>query len=230
MPALAPALALIVAALCVAAIPARVGADQAATGIALPPSDTVQGYVALLLVNETPLPGKKGCESEADTKAAMLAILWVLESRLRYVPDGYHQEQVASVRCDDIIDVITAGGEKGQCDGFYRDDSGRPVTVPRVTERIEYLVQCANKGEPGRFARLLAYAGDLASAYVKGGITEADRFASLHQVDGVAVTGRAYSWMTDQDCYHPGGSFVRITDAESGSMGGNRFYTLRSQE
>lgn len=198
--------------------------------ITLPDRDTTAGYVALLLVNETPFPGEKGWVSEADTKAAMLAILWVLESRLRHVPDGFRQEQIAAERCDDVIDVITAGGERGQCDGFSRDGSGRPVAVPRVTERIDYLLQCANKGEPGRFARLLTYAGDLATAYIEGGMAEADRFASLHEVDGVAVTGRAYSWMTDQDCYHPGGSFVRITDADGGSLGGNRFFTLRRPE
>jgi hypothetical protein len=41
------------------------------------------------------------------------------------------------------------------------------------------------------------------------------------------VTGRAYSWMTDRGCYNPGGNFVRIPDAEQGSLGGNRFFTLR---
>lgn len=98
----------------------------------LDPPSTVSGYVALLLVNETPFPGERGWVSEQDTKGGMLAILWVLESRLKHVPAGYRQEHIASERCDDVIDVITAGGEKGQCDGFYRDSSGRFVTVARV--------------------------------------------------------------------------------------------------
>jgi hypothetical protein len=58
-------------------------------------------------------------------------------------------------------------------------------------------------------------------------IEEADRFATLYLVQQIAVTGRAYSWMTDKDYYRPGGNFVTIPDAEDGSLGGNRFFTLR---
>jgi hypothetical protein len=196
-------------------------------GVRLEPADTVQGYVARLLINETPFPGERGWVSEADTKSAMLAILWVLESRLKHIPDGYRQEHVASERCADILAVITAGGEKGQCDGFYKDETGRFITVPRVNERVDYLLAAANRGQPGRFARLLSYAQGLATTYVKGGIEEADRFAGLKRVGDMPVTGRAYSWMTDRDCYHPGGNFVRIPDEDSGALGGNRFFTLR---
>ncbi|MBS0197834.1 MAG: hypothetical protein JSR77_13850 [Planctomycetes bacterium] len=193
----------------------------------LPPADTVEGYVALLLINETPFPGERAWVSEEETKAGMLAILWVLESRLHHIPSGYRQEQIAAERCENIIDVITAGGEKGQCDGFYRDDSGRYVAVRRVHERVDYLVACASRGAPGRFARLLKYAEDLSTAYVRGGIGAADRFAGLSDVNGTYVTGRAYSWMTDCDGYNPGGNFVRIPDADGGSLGGNRFFTLK---
>lgn len=193
----------------------------------LPPSSTVSGYVALLLVNENPFPGERGWVSEADTKNGMLAILWVLESRLRHIPQGYTQEQVASQRCKDIIDVITAGGEKGQCDGFYRNDRGAFVAVDRVHERVKYLEECAVRGQPGRFARLLEYASQLSTTYVKSGMAETDRFVALKVVGGEPVTGRAYSWMTDRDCYSPGGNFVRISDSDEGSLGGNRFFTLR---
>lgn len=202
-------------------------AGSARRDVQLPAPDTVSGYVALLLINETPFPGERGWVSEADTKGAMLAILWVLESRLRHIPEGYRQEQVAAQRCKDIIDVITAGGEKGQCDGFYRNESGAFVAVGRVHERVNYLVECANRGQPGRFARLLEYAAKLATTYVKGGINEADRFVSLERVGDEPVTGRAYSWMSDHDSYNPGGNFVRISDSDQGSMGGNRFFTLR---
>lgn len=188
---------------------------------------TVPGYVALLLVNESPFPGEKSWVSEEDTKATMLSILWVLHNRLKNVPNGYTQSQIASERCNDIIAVITAGGEKGQCDGFHRDASGAFVAVPRVHERVAYLEKCADRGEPGRFARLLDYAQGLADAYVKGSITGADRYASLRSVRGTPVTGNAYSWMTDRDCYSPGGNFVRIPDENQGATGGNRFFTLR---
>ena len=55
----------------------------------------------------------------------------------------------------------------------------------------------------------------------------ADRFAGLTVVNQVAVTGRAYSWMTGMDYYNPGGNFVRIPDDHQGLLGGNRFFTLR---
>ncbi|MGH7132180.1 MAG: hypothetical protein ACREJO_09575 [Phycisphaerales bacterium] len=195
--------------------------------VQLRPASSVDGYVARLLINETPFPGERGWVSEEDTKGAMLAILWVLDCRLKHIPEGYTQSQIASEPCRTIIDVITAGGEKGQCDGFYRNDAGEPASVSRVNERIDYLVACANKGQPGRFARLLDYASHLAASYVEGGIDGADRYAGLEVVGRVDVTGRAYSWMSDHGNYSPGGNFVRIPDSDQGAQGGNRFFTLR---
>ncbi|MFN0010098.1 MAG: hypothetical protein ACKVS8_00485 [Phycisphaerales bacterium] len=208
-------------------LPALLAGTSALAPSPLAPADTVPGYVALLLVNETPFPGERGWVSEDDTKAAMRGILGVLDSRLQHIPPGYRQEQIASERCADVIAVITAGGEKGQCDGFYKDADGRFVAVRRVHERIDYLVQCAGRGAPGRFARLLQHAQDLATAYAKGGTAGTDTFAGLSRIDNTPVTGRAYSWMSDCDGYHPGGNFVKIPDTDSGSLGGNRFFTLR---
>jgi hypothetical protein len=217
------------AAALLACTPLALGASAAldAAGARLASSSTVPGYLALLLVNESPFPGEKSWVSEEDTKATMLSILWVLHNRLKNVPNGYTQAQIASERCTDIIAVITAGGEKGQCDGFHRDASGAFIAVPRVHERVAYLEKCAGHGEPGRFARLLEYAQGLADAYVKGSIVGADRYAALRSVRGTAVTGNAYSWMTDRDCYSPGGNFVRIPDENHGASGGNRFFTLK---
>lgn len=201
------------------------------TGIAhaeiLKPANTKAGYIARLLVNETPFPGERGWVSEADTQAAMLSILWVLHSRVHYVPDGYRQEHIAATRTSDIIDVITVGGVHGQCDGFYRDDAGRFVSVSRVHDRIENLETIAGKGKPGRFARLLEYAQGLASSYTDDGPDGADRYARLNNIESIAVTGRAYSWMTNMGSYNPGGNFVRIPDKYDGAAGGNRFFTLR---
>ena len=192
--------------------------------------DSTAGYLARLLVNETPFPGERAYESEADTKGAMLQVLWVLHCRLHFIPKGYTQEQVAGVRSGDIIDVITGTGGRRQCEGFYRNAAGQFVTEPRVEERLNNLLQIANSGgKPGRFAALLNYAQGLAQAYVKEGIEGADRFAGLKRVGSLEVTGRAYSWMTDVDSYHPGGNFVTIPTAEDGSLGGNRFFTLRKQ-
>jgi hypothetical protein len=205
-------------------IPIRVVAQFARIASA----DTTNGYVARLLINETPFPGERGYEDENDTKAAMVQVLWVLSSRVYHIPPKYTQRQVAGVRSSDVIDVITGTGGRPQCEGFSRDARGRFVTVLRVEDRLNYLLKIANSGsKPGRFANLLNYAQGLANAYLKGGIDEADRFAGLKHVGSIKVTGRAYSWMTDLDIYSPGGNFVRIPSEDDGSLGGNRFFTLR---
>lgn len=191
------------------------------------PAAAAPGYLARLLINEAPFPGERGWLSEEDSKAAMLSILWVLHARMNFVPAGYTQLQIASIRSQNILEVITA---KNQCEGFFKDAAGQPACAPRVEERLRYLTQIANRGDqPGRFANLLNFGQGLASAYLAGGIPGADRFAGLTLVDRVAVTGRAYSWMTGRDYYHPGGNFVSIPDAAQGLLGGNRFFTLRKE-
>jgi hypothetical protein len=190
--------------------------------------DTTSGYLARLLINEVPFPGERAYESEANSQAAMLQILWVLHGRIHLIPKGYQQKQVAGVQSKDIIDVITGTGGRRQCEGFYRDESGRFVMARRVEERIDNLLGIANSGgKPGRFAAMINYAQGLARAYLKGGMEGADLYAGLTQVGPVPVTGRAYSWMTDVDSYHPGGNFVTIPSTDDGSLGGNRFFTLR---
>ena len=112
------------------------------------------------------------------------------------------------------------------------DRAGRFVwaCAPRVEERLNYLLNIANTGgKPGRFAELLQHASGLAQAYLTGGLQAADRFAGLTTIQQVQVTGRAYSWMTDMDCYHPGGNFVKIPDTLGGAPGGNRYFTLRKE-
>ena len=191
----------------------------------LEPATSADGYLARLLANESPFPGERGFVSEADTKATMLSILWVLHARMNHVPPGYQQEEIAAIRSQNVIDVITA---KNQCEGFSKDAAGQPVAAPRVEARIQNLLRIANSGDkPGRFANLLNFVQGLARAYLAGGIPGADRFAGLTVVNQVAVTGRAYSWMTGMDYYNPGGNFVTIPDAQQGLLGGNRFFTLR---
>ena len=191
----------------------------------LEPATSADGYLARLLANESPFPGERGFVSEADTKATMLSILWVLHARMNHVPPGYQQEEIAAIRSQNVIDVITA---KNQCEGFSKDAAGQPVAAPRVEARIQNLLKIANSGgQPGRFANLLNFVQGLARAYLAGGIPGADRFAGLTVVNQIAVTGRAYSWMTGMDYYNPGGNFVTIPDAQQGLLGGNRFFTLR---
>ena len=198
-----------------------------AAAVKLKPATTKSGYVARLLLNEASFPGERGWISEDDSKAAMLAVLWVCHGRIHYIPSGYLQQHIATVRTNDIINIITAGGKHGQVDGFYRDTFGRFRSVPRVQGRLDYLLQIASKGRPGKFARLINYAQGLADAYFAWGMSEADRFAGLTVIARIPVTGRAYSWMTDMGYYSPGGNFVRITDDLDGYLGGNRFFTLR---
>lgn len=213
-------------AVCVcAACPSASGA--AAPFVVLDDPASPRGYLELLLINEAPFPGEKGYVSEADTRATMEAVLWVLHGRLKHIPPGYTQQEVAAAHASDIIGVITAGGQKGQCDGFYRASDGRPAAVPRVEERVQYLLKIANRGEaPGRFSRLMLHARDLARGYMTEGISVLDRYAGLKRIGPHAVTGRAYSWMTDRSFYNPGGSFVAIPNERQGVLGGNRFFTL----
>lgn len=202
------------------------GRSAAGANVELDPPSTPAGYVALLLINEAAFPGERGYLSEEDSKAAMLSVLWVLHCRASVIPAGYTQRQVAAVETKNVIDVMTAGGVKGQVDGFYKGPDGRPVAVPRVHERVAYLVGMANRGQPGKMARLLIYARDLGRQYFQAGPAEKDLFADLRKVGAKPVTGHGYAWMTDMRGCDPGGSFVRIPDSGQGSLGGNRFYTL----
>ena len=203
------------------------GTCAVAGPVNVPSASTTEGYVARLLINEVPFPGERGYKSEEDTMAAMEQLLMVLDRRLENVPPPYTQKQIAATAADDIIDIITVGGEKGQFDGFYRDAQGRPAMVPRVGERYDNLVSIASKGQPGKFARLLNHGGSIATAYMKAKAEPTDRHAPVKVAQGAPATGGAYSWMTDEVRYHPGGNFLRIEDRDMGSLGGNRFFTLR---
>ncbi len=186
-----------------------------------------EGYVTMLLINEVPFPGEGRYVSVADTKAGMLQILWVLHHRLQPPPRGYTQRQIAMVTTTDIIDVMTAGGVRGQVDGFYSGEDGAPTTTERVQERLAHLMRVANKGTPGKFADLIGYAKHLGEAYFSSGPDGEDLFAKLREIDGIDVTGCAYSWMTDEARFAPGGNYVRVPDANRGGLGGNRFFTLK---
>lgn len=198
----------------------------AAAEVTLAPASETAGYLARLLINESPFPGERGYVSEEDSKAAMRALLLVIDARRRNVPSGYTRTEIAETRSTNVIDIITAGGFRGQMDGFYLDGRGNPAMAPRVTARTSRLLGIARAGEPGRFSLLLGYAQSLASAYVGGAAPAPDPYADITRIPPKKVTGRAYAWMTDQECYHPGGDFVRIPDRLRGRLGGNRFYTL----
>ncbi len=195
-------------------------------GADLLPATDPGGYVARLLINEVPFPGEHGYVSEEDTMAAMRALLLVLDSRIHQVPAGYRRAEVAAVDSDNVLDIITAGGERGQMDGFYYRQ-GQPAMVPRVTARISNLLKIASQGVPGRFARLIDYAQKIAGDYVSRGVApQPDIFAGISYIPPLKVTGRAYGWMTDKGYYHPGGTFIKIPDNRQGRLGGNRFFTL----
>lgn len=195
--------------------------------VSLPPIKTVEGYLAALLVNEVAFPGERGYVSEADTCRGMENILLVLDARLFHTPPRYTRFQIAMTDSDDLTDIISVGGVHGQVEGFYRDEQGRLRTVPRVSERIAYLLKIANTGEPGRFARLLNHASELARAYTGQLRRPPNLFEPLRRVHQIPVTGRAYSWMTDRDYFHSGGNFIRIPNDLKGSLSGNRFFSLR---
>lgn len=195
--------------------------------VELKPADSKEGYVARLLINEVPFPGDPLYRSEDDSKRGMLAILAVLDNRIRYIPPGYTQTQIANTETRDIIDVITA---PGQVEDFYKTGDGRFTTSRRVIVRVDYLVKIANQGTPGRFARLINYAQDLARDYFRGETSGERVFVSLHRVGSTPVTGRGYAWMTADLPCEPGGSFVAVPRSEEGLLGANRFYTLRKEQ
>src|SRR5690606_10660201 len=201
---------------------------RAAENVRLLPAETPEGFVARVLINETAFPGEPGFHSEEDSRAAMLAVLWVLHCRIHHIPEGYTQKEIAAVETRNLIDVITAGEGKGQVDGFYKDRHGQFRAVPRVHRRVDYLLRIANHGPPGRVSRLLQYAQDLATAYSHAGPAGPDIFRDIRRIDSTPVTGRPYSWMTDRHRRSPGGRYVPIPDALGGVLGGNRFFTLRA--
>jgi len=199
-----------------------------AASVALLPATDPAGYIARLLINEVPFPGERGYISEKDSQDAMRALVLVLHSRMKRIPSGYSRFEVAAVDSDNVLDVITAGGVRGQMDGFYYS-SGRPAMAARVSKRVDNLLSIANKGDPGRFARLIRFAQRLASSYMGGEIPAPDIFSDIRKISSYHVTGYAYGWMTDCDYYHPGGCFVRIPNSLRGRLGGNRFFTLKER-
>lgn len=200
-----------------------------ATPISLPPAHSAEGFIARLLINEAPFPGERGYVSEANTRAAMEAILLTLDARANRVPPNYTRKQVADTASGHILDIITAGGVKGQVDGFYRDSNGNLLMVARVHQRVANLLRIANQGKPGRFARLLTHAVFISRGYLENRIQLRDPFAQIRRIGPYDVTGSSYAWMTDHPKFHPRGYFVSIPNSLSGSLGGNRFFTLKTR-
>ena len=163
-----------------------------AANVDFPSASSVEGYLARLLLNEVAFPGEQGYVSEANTRRAMENILLVLDARIHYIPMPYTRFQVAQTSSEKLLDVITAGGVHGQVEGFYRDAEGYAVAYPRVAERLHYLLNIANDGTPGRFARLLNHAAVLASNYIEQLQRPENLYAHLRIVTGKPVTGRAY--------------------------------------
>jgi hypothetical protein len=198
-----------------------------AGNVDFPSFSSEAGYLATLLVNETAFPGERGYVSEANSKQAMDNVLLVLDARMRFVPSPYKRIQLAQTSSAKLLDVMTAGGVHGQVEGFYRGTDGAAVVMPRIQKRLGYLFNIGNDGAPGRFARLLNYASRISTDYIASLERPENLYLHLRVVHGTAVTGRAYSWMTDRRYYHSGGNFVRIPNDLNGSLSGNRFFTLK---
>src|SRR6476646_3613221 len=100
-----PAVGRVLPALFVAA--ALVWPRAAHAQVTLPAAGNTDGYVCRLLINEVPFPGERGYTSEAETMLAMEGLLRVLDARLKHIPPGYTQQQIAAVSTGNIIDIIT---------------------------------------------------------------------------------------------------------------------------
>ncbi len=195
--------------------------------VSLPPTEDASGFIARLLINEVPFPGERGYVSETNTVAAMDAILAVVINRTHRIPQPYDQQAVAATQSNNVISIITAGGQRGQVDGFYLNSNGQPAVVDRVNRRLDYLLSIANKGQPGTFARLIEHAVKASQGINTRWSNVADPYAQLTQVEKIPATGYGFAWMADRDHFHPGGNFLRIPNQDNGSLGGNRFFTLR---
>jgi len=204
-----------------------IGRGELSAKVRLNNPESREGFVTLLLINEVPFPGEGRYVSVADSKNGMLQILWVLHNRVENTPKGYSQRSIATVQSKSIIDVMAAGGTRGQVDGFYREVNGTPKAVSRVHERVAYLTRIANTGKPGKFAELMNYAKALGEAYFSNGPDGRNLYAKLREIGRTRVTGSGYSWMTDEARFSPGGNYVRIPDSSAGDLAGNRFFTLR---
>ena len=184
--------------------------------VSLPSPQTEIGFIAHLLINEAPFPGERAYVSEADTMQTMDSILNVLVARLAYVPVPYRQ-----TRC--------RGGHHRQYSRHHHRGRG-PRTGRRILPRLQWTPdggqpcdrahrqphEIANTGQPGRFARLLDHAVSVSSDYARRSTIPYDPYARLTVVDGIPVTGRAFSWMTDQSFYHPGRQFCPYSRRQSG--------------
>ena len=112
---------------------------------------------------------------------------------------------------------MTAGGVKGQVDGFYRGPDGRPAAVSRVHDG-RWLTCWASPIAVSRerWPAVVVRARTSAAPILAGRATGRDLFADLRKVGAQPVTGRGYAWMTDVRGCDPGGSFVRIPDDRPG--------------
>ena len=185
----------------------------------------IEDYLAALLINEVPFPGEPAFKNAADSKAAMEAIVWTIHSRRAPLPTGYTRRQVAATPSTNLIDILTAAN---QMEGFFKTDDDRHAFAPRVKERVDYLNLLGQRDDTPTITELLDYAYAIAHGYVEGNaLPFADPFAGLTHLSPDDVTGSPYGWMTDDPAFHPGGNFIRIPDDFGGSLGGNRFFTLR---
>jgi hypothetical protein len=200
-----------------------------ATPINMPSAQAPEGYIARLVINEVPFPGEHGYVSEEDSKTAMKQILAVLANRTFNIPANYKQVHIAGVSTTNVLKVITAGGVRGQVDGFYLDKNGKLSIVSRVDKRIAYLLSIAGKGKPGRFASLLNYGIQISTQFVKEQKNIQDLYKGLKNIGSISVTGSGYSWMTDTGRHSPGGNYIKIPNQDRGSLGCNRFFTLKKQ-
>lgn len=226
MPYFKPAIFCVAAFVALTLFPWAARAQQ----VTMPSMHTPSGYVALLLINEVPFPGETAYVSEQNSKHAMLEILAVLVNRLHEIPHPYTQREVAGIRTQNILDIITVGGVGGQVQGFFRNNRGEYVVLPRVSRRAQHLLMIANQGTPGTFARLIDFAANIAEGYIEKKSAVEDLFASLRTVSRVPVTGRTYAWMTNIHHINPGGNYVVIPRHDRGTLGGNRFFTLRREQ
>jgi hypothetical protein len=114
-------------------------------GVTLPAANSVEGYLCRLLINEVPFPGERGYTSEADTMLAMEGCCACSMRASSTSRRGIRSSR--SPRCARQHHRHHHGRRReGAVRRLLPRRSGTPVMVPRITQRIDNLLEISGAG------------------------------------------------------------------------------------
>lgn len=178
--------------------------------ISLPDKDTDAGLFARLLIVENRTPAHASYNVQ-EALRGMKAMKAVVHNRL-LKPSLFGAPGARTA-----LDIVTA---PGQFRGFSKDAQGKLALTQALQSNIDDVLRNANTGAPGKFHEFVTNAINVGLA------APDDPFKSLTTIGGGEVKPGAFGWRTEGSA-EPGGLFVKITDALSGQIAGNRFFALK---